>query len=216
LSLSRATLSSYKGEDSQSRVILVRTQSISIRPRINSLASCLPLLMAIFVGGGATVQAASGSIAGPDIHTEDVDAFYRLYDATDGHPTALQLQHEYLDAGSAGLHRLAQLRSVTGVAIAQAMEKRPDIYADAKRCMSVLKAGRGRVAIALRRLGALYPEAQFPPVTIAIGRGKPVGVTDATGVMIGLESRPRCFTTTIIRPSSRNPLSKAALNSRLN
>lgn len=165
-----------------------RTQSILIRPRINSLATCLFPLIAIFVGGGARVQGASGSIAGPAIHTEDVDAFYKLYDATDGHPTAEQLQHEYLDAGSAGLHRMAQLRNVTGVAIAQAMEKRPDVYVDAKRCMSVLKDGRGRVAIALRRLGALYRAAQFPPVTIAIGRGKPVGVTDATGVMIGLES----------------------------
>jgi uncharacterized protein YjaZ len=44
------------------------------------------------------------------------------------------------------------------------------------------------VAMTLHKLGQLYPEAQFPPVTIAIGRGKPVGVTDATGVMIGLES----------------------------
>jgi uncharacterized protein YjaZ len=37
-------------------------------------------------------------------------------------------------------------------------------------------------------LGRVYSEAQFPPVTIAISRGKPVGVADSTGVMIGLEA----------------------------
>jgi uncharacterized protein YjaZ len=38
-------------------------------------------------------------------------------------------------------------------------------------------------------LGRLYPEARFPPVTIAVGRGKPVGVgSPASGVQIGLEA----------------------------
>jgi uncharacterized protein YjaZ len=124
----------------------------------------------------------------PAIHIEDVASFYKLYDATGGHPTAEQLQHEYLDSGSPGLHRLAQLRQVTGSAIAAQIGKRPDIYADAKRCMAVLPAVRRRVAVALHKLGQLYPQAQFPPVTIAVGRGKPVGVADATGVMIGLEA----------------------------
>jgi hypothetical protein len=68
------------------------------------------------------------------------------------------------------------------------MAKYPDMYANAQPCMAVLPAGRTRVAIALHKLAQLYPEAQFPPVTIAIGRGKPVGVTDATGVMVGLEA----------------------------
>ena len=123
----------------------------------------------------------------PAIHIEDVRSFYRLYDATGGHPTAAQLQ-QYLDHGSAGFHRLAQLRHVTGASIAAAMAKRPDVYANAKRCMAVLPSGRLRVAAALHELGRLYPQARFPPVTIVVGRGKPVGVADESGVMIGLEA----------------------------
>jgi hypothetical protein len=122
------------------------------------------------------------------IHTEDVASFYKLYEGTGAHPTAGQLQHDYLDAGSPGLHRLAQLRRVTGEAIAAEMARRPEIYANAKRCMAVLPAVRRRVTMALQKLGQLYPETQFRPVTIAVGRGKPVGVADATGVMIGLEA----------------------------
>lgn len=125
--------------------------------------------------------------ARPAIHIEDVASFYHLYDGTGGHPTAEQLQR-YLDQGSAGLHRLAKLRHVTGAAIATAMAKRPDIYVNAKRCMAVLPSGRRRVAAALHELGRLYPEARFPAVTIAVGRGKPVAVADDSGVMVGLEA----------------------------
>ncbi len=146
------------------------------------------VLLVIFGWVGSVVCTAADLPGTPAIHIEDVAAFYKLYDATHGHPTDEQLQNDYLDHGSAGLHSMAQLRNVTGISIAASMAKRPDIYANAKRCMAVLPTGRRRVAMALHKLEQLYPEAQFPPVTIAIGRGKPVGVTDATGVMIGLES----------------------------
>lgn len=121
------------------------------------------------------------------IHTEDVEAFYELYNQTRGHPTVEQLTN-YIDHGSPGFHRLAQIRHVTGESIATAMATYPDMYANAKRCMAILPVGRRRVEAALRKLKALYPEALFPPITIVIGRGKPVGVGEANGVMIGLES----------------------------
>ena len=154
-----------------------------------SMAVVNALILLVILGWVGSVACIAADLPGnPIIHIEDVPAFYKLCDATHGHPTDEQLQHDYLDPGSVGLQRMAQLRNVTGASIAAAMAKRPDIYANAKRCMAVLPAGRWRVAMSLHKLGQLYPEAQFPPVTIAIGRGKPVGVTDATGVMIGLES----------------------------
>ena len=125
----------------------------------------------------------------PMLHTEDVDRFYKIYDAADGHPTAEQLQRDYLDAGSQGLHHLAQLRNVTGARIADAIAKRPELYANAKKCMAVLPRVRPRVEAALRELLRVYPQAQMPPVTIAVGRGKPVGVgSPVTGLQIGLEA----------------------------
>jgi hypothetical protein len=54
--------------------------------------------------------------------------------------------------------------------------------------MAALPRVRQRVEVALRKLGRLYPKAAFPPVTIAVGRGKPMGTTSAdTGVLIGIE-----------------------------
>jgi len=127
--------------------------------------------------------------AGPVILTEDVDRFYKIYDAAGGHPTAKQLQRDYIDSGADGLHQFAKMRNITGNRIAETLTKHPEIYSDAKRCMVVLPRVRQRLEVALRKLGELYPDAKFPPVTIAVGRGKPVGVgSPVSGVMIGLEA----------------------------
>lgn len=125
----------------------------------------------------------------PVIQIDDVALFYKVYDAAGGHPTADQLQHDYLDAGSDGLHTLAKLRNVTGARIADNIAKHPEVYSDAKRCMAVLPRVRERLQVALGKLGELYPEAIFPPVTIAVGRGRPVAIGGpGHGVQIGLEA----------------------------
>ena len=124
----------------------------------------------------------------PEIRVADVDRFYAIYEAAQGKPTAEQLQRDYLDKGSDGLAEFAKLRSITGEKIAAAIGERPAVFADARRCASALPSIKARLAAALSKLGRLYPKAVFPPVTIAIGRGKPVGTANASGVMIGLES----------------------------
>ncbi len=136
----------------------------------------------------ASLASAAFTAPEPVIATEDVARFYELYDATNGHPTADQLQ-QYLDAGSDGLHEFAKQRNTTGARIASAMAEHPEIYADARRCMTVLPRVRQRVKGALQKLGRLYPEAQFTSITIAVGRGRPVAITGpGEGVKIGLEA----------------------------
>lgn len=145
---------------------------------------------------GAVSAAAQGGVpedfvpaTGPAIHIEDVERFYRVYDAADGHPTAEQLQRDYLDPGSDGLLQFAKVRNITATRIAENLAKHPEIYSDAKRCMALLPRVRQRLEIALGALAHLYPEARLPPVTIAVGRGKPVGVgSPVTGLQIGLEA----------------------------
>src|SRR6202021_737630 len=151
---------------------------------VNALS--LGLICGLAYGAASLREHPAG---GPVIHIEDVAAFYRLYDATNGHPTADQLQHDYLDPGSDGLHNLAKVRNVTGARIADNIAKHPEIYSDARQCMAALPRVRQRVGVALRKLGRLYPEARFPPGAIAGGRGKPVGIgSAATGLQIGIES----------------------------
>jgi hypothetical protein len=138
----------------------------------------------------STAHGASAPFApSPEIHIEDVERFYRIYDAANGSPTAEQLQHDYIDAGSEGLHALARLRNVTGARIAETLARNPKIYSNAKRCMAVLPRVKERVRVALGKLGRLNPEARFPPVTVAVSRGKPAGIGyPDTGIQIGLEA----------------------------
>lgn len=124
----------------------------------------------------------------PQIITSDVTRFFAVYDAAGSHPTAAQLDRDYLQPGSEPLHEFARLRNVTGARIADMIEKRPEIYTGARRCLSVLPEVKRRLAAALARLVRLYPEAKLPPVSIVVGRGRPVGITSPSGVTIGLEA----------------------------
>jgi hypothetical protein len=150
----------------------------------------IKLVMAGLVLAAAAPPGAMATDAvAPVIETGDVDRFYEIYDAANGRPTAEVLQHDYLDRGSDGLHTLARLRRVTGESIAAAIARRPEIYSEARGCAEVLPRVRDRLAAAMDRLGELYPDARFPPITVAVGRGKPVAVgARATGVQIGLEA----------------------------
>ncbi|MGQ4661451.1 DUF2268 domain-containing putative Zn-dependent protease [Lysobacter sp. F6437] len=137
----------------------------------------------------AAASPAAANDAQPVIETGDVARFYEIYDAADGKPTAEVLQRDYLDPGSEGLHTLARLRRVDGESIAAAIAKRPQIYSEARECVAVLPRVHDRLAAAMVSLGKLYPDARFPPITVAIGRGKPVAVGGhASGVQVGLEA----------------------------
>jgi len=154
---------------------------------VSALLSALILLAASAQSGNAAT--ASDQRDGPVIQIEDVTRFYQVYDAVGGRPSAEQLQQDYLDVGSDGLHTFAGLRNITGARIADTLAKDPALYAEAKRCMAVLPHARDRLKVAMRKLAELYPAVRFPPVTVAVGRGKPVGVgSPVSGVMIGLEA----------------------------
>jgi hypothetical protein len=112
-----------------------------------------------------------------------------VYDAAGGQPTAGQLQRDYLDRGSAGLRVFTNARNTTAERIAEAIRTRPALYTDARRCVELLPRVRRRADAALRELRRLYSQARFPPVTLVIGRGKPMAIgSPATGVQIGLET----------------------------
>jgi hypothetical protein len=137
---------------------------------------------------GVEVAPATAAPKGPEILTGDVTRFYEVYEAAGGHPTAEQLDRDYLAPGTVGLHEFARLRKVTGARIAANIAAHPEVYTGARRCLAVLPGVKRRLTASFGRLAALYPEAKFPPVTIVVGRGRPVGITDSTAVTIGLEA----------------------------
>jgi hypothetical protein len=148
-----------------------------------------PAILLLITAGCRPAPVATAPPRGPRILTDDVTLFYRIYDAAGGHPTADQLDHSYLAQGSDGLRQFAALRNVSGATIVAAIQARPELYADARRCLPILPAVKRRLTAAFARLVELYPEARVAaPVTLLVGRGKPIGITDAAGVSIGLEA----------------------------
>src|SRR5262245_31482165 len=144
---------------------------------------------AFLVGFIACTVAALSAQSGPVITIEDVERFYRVFDAAQGQPTAGQLQRDYVDPGTEGLHSFMKARNVTAARIADAIVKQPQLYADAKRCLAVLPQVRARLQGVLQTLGELYPEQRPSPVSIVVGRGRPVAIADPTnGVRVGLEA----------------------------
>jgi hypothetical protein len=157
--------------------------------QINTGTIVITLVLAMISRAYGVAASPVNNAVEPIIETGDVHRFYKIYDAASGRPTAEALQSGYIDPGSAGLHELARLRKVTGQSIAEAIAKRPRIYSEARDCVAVLPRVRERLVVVLGKLGALYPGARFPPITIAVGRSKPVGVGGRdTGVQIGLEA----------------------------
>jgi Predicted Zn-dependent protease (DUF2268) len=146
------------------------------------------LLPLAILGWGICADASAADARGRVvIRIEDVGRFYKVYDASSGHPTAEVLQ-QYIDQGSEGLRYYARARNTTGVRIADEISKHPELYENARRCMDVLPRVRSRVELVLRKLTELYPGANLQPVTVLIGRGKPVAIADGEhGVQLALE-----------------------------
>jgi hypothetical protein len=148
--------------------------------------TCLMGAMACMAMSCVARSAPSAAI---EIQTEDVTRFYRIYEAARGHPTAEQLQHNYIDLGTAGLRHLTRVRNVTGEGIARAIAAHPELYTNARSCLAALPRVRERLNRAFDELLDLYPEAQKPPVTILVGRGRPLAISGpGDGVQIGLEA----------------------------
>lgn len=147
--------------------------------------ACLVGVIAWMAVSGAAQQPASGAI---EIQTDDVTRFFAIYDAESGRPTAEQLQRDYLGRGSAGLRHLIAVRNLTGERIAQALASDPALYTNARSCLPVLPRVRGRLIRTFEALLKVYPEAQKPPVTILVSRGRPLAIAGpGDGVQIALE-----------------------------
>jgi pimeloyl-ACP methyl ester carboxylesterase/uncharacterized protein YjaZ len=166
---------------------------------INKSFECTAMLSLALVSGLTGLAATNSALyaeqtipgisGGPVIQIEDVDRFYVVYDDAGGHPSAERLQHDYLDLGSDGLHTFAKIRNITGASIALTLVKTPDIYSNARRCAAVLPQVRERLKVDMHKLSVLYANTKFLPVTIAVGRGRPVAAGGPTdGVMVGLEA----------------------------
>ncbi|CAM5474192.1 hypothetical protein RLIN73S_03447 [Rhodanobacter lindaniclasticus] len=132
-------------------------------------------------------SSASAFARQPLIRIDDVARFYTVYDKARGKPSATELQQDYLDSGSAGLHQFVTTRITSAQKLVDAIAKSPADFRQARQCMAALPAVRERLRPVFSALARLDPQASFPPVTIVVGRNNSGGTTTSAGVIIGLE-----------------------------
>ena len=122
------------------------------------------------------------------IHVEDVERFATLFEATDGAPTAEQLQRDYLDPGSFGVEAFTPYRIENAQNLAAQVAAEPDAYALAlDRCLPLVREANADLrSIYLGLVGAL-PEARLPQVYIVMGAGNSGGTAVPGAQVLGLE-----------------------------
>ncbi len=96
------------------------------------------------------------------VQTDDVTRFFKVMDANQGRPSADELQHGYLDAGTDALRSFTDSRIGSMERLASAIQDKPALFAKAGTCATALPSIRTRVAAAVDQLGALLPSARFP------------------------------------------------------
>lgn len=161
-----------------------------LKGNVNRIAMvCLAGAMTPLAISCASPNTSSSTSAAIEIQTEDVTRFFSVYDTAEGRPTAEQLQRDYLDLGTAGLHHLTRVRNVNAENIARAVATQPELYTNARSCLAALPRVRERLHRTFDTLVDLYPQAQRPAVTVLVSRGKPVAIAESEqGVQIALEA----------------------------
>lgn len=152
-----------------------------------------PLLLAAGCGGGGGSSPPPTDVPDPAqalIFTDDVDRYWRAYDAGGRAGDPVPFQTAYLTPASTGLREFVGLRALTALSLARAAAAAP-AYLDALHAWWQSGRDRDTAFATIRsnhaRLLQLYPAATFPPLTLLIGRFSTAGTAGTSGLLIGLE-----------------------------
>ncbi|MBY0492424.1 MAG: DUF2268 domain-containing protein [Gemmatimonadaceae bacterium] len=121
--------------------------------------------------------------------TDDVDRYWRAYDAGGKSGNSTAFQRRYLDSATAGLREFIGLRQLTATSLVQVATAYP-AYLDALHTWWTT-ANRTAVLSTIRAnyatIKQLYPNAFFPPVTLLVGRYSTAGTAGTSGLLVGFE-----------------------------
>lgn len=166
------------------------------QPSIAGLAeSQYRRLMPILLATLAALMTAAPAVPAPadpltvSIETEDADRFATMFNRTNGHPTAEQIQREYLDKGSYGLSVFIPNRIVDAGHLAEAIAKKPEFYAKAiKTCLPVIKDTTADLRATYLAFKGLFPERSLPHLYLVVGADNSGGTAGPGAQVLGFET----------------------------
>jgi threonine dehydrogenase-like Zn-dependent dehydrogenase len=122
------------------------------------------------------------------INTQDAERFARLFTATQGHPTAEQIQKDYLDPGSYGVTVFTPGRITDARHLAEAVARNGPHYDHAiHACLPQLKAAETDLHSIYLALHGLLPDRPLPQIYVVFGAGNSGGTAGPGAQVLGLE-----------------------------
>ena len=149
------------------------------------------LLGAVALAAASAVAAKASEPVDPLTATVDDSAarrFAELWKATDGKPTAAQIQARYLDGGGRAIEVFTQGRIRNAQWLAKKVAENPDLYRDAvEKCLPWVEATNAQLRSTYLGLKGLLPARPLPQIAVVVGADNSGG-TAAPGIqVIGLE-----------------------------
>ena len=147
-----------------------------------------PILAAAIVL--ASTSAAAVQVDPLTVKVDDtaVQRFAKLWRATNGRPTAAQLQAQYLDNGGRAIEVFTPNRIGDAKRLAAKIAENPGVYRDAvERCLPWVAATNAQLRATYLGLKGLLPDRELPQIALVLGANNSGG-TAAPGIqVVGLE-----------------------------
>ncbi len=122
------------------------------------------------------------------IHIEDAERFARLFTATDGKPTADQIQRQYLDNASYGVSVFTPYRIMNAGHMAAVVTADRESYARAIRdCLPRIRQYDSDLHAIYLAMHDLIPDKPLPQIYIVFGAGNSGGTAGPEAQVLGLE-----------------------------
>ena len=150
------------------------------------IARIAPVAFALF--GAAPTLAQSFEPLEAEIQIEDAERFVRVFEATNGTPTADQLQEGYLDGAGKGVAIFNPGRIESAENLARRIAADPDKYRRAiDVCLPMAKAANADLRSIYLALASIFPDRPLPEVHFVFGAGNSGGTAGPGAQVIGLE-----------------------------
>lgn len=122
------------------------------------------------------------------IHLEDAERFARLYIATNGRPSAAQLQKEYIDPGSYAVSVFTPYRIKDAANLAAEIAKNQSSYDRAiKQCLPEIRRYNADLRAIYLALHKLLPNEKLPQIYVLFGANNSGGTAGPMAQVLGLE-----------------------------
>ena len=129
-------------------------------------------------------------ISNPDrvsIHTEDIDLFWKVFDASQPKFSADQFNKDYLEKGSDGLKGFIPMRIQSGKHLKKTVYKNLEYYKNIRSTTLAIDGNKKILQGYFKKLKALYSPAVFPEIYFVIGAMNTGGTTFFVLLIIGAE-----------------------------